>query len=68
MHKQKEKKEKKTHFFFFWYWYQVWWAQMQWARSLVMCMGGGWGEDSGYHCCLGMWWWSLDLVGHGCDV
>jgi hypothetical protein len=36
-----EKKKKLTSFVF-WYLYWVWWAQTQWARSSVACMGGGW--------------------------
>jgi hypothetical protein len=28
--------------FVFWYLYQVQWAQTQWARLSVVCMGGGW--------------------------
>jgi hypothetical protein len=37
-----ERGERKTDLLCFWYLYQVRWAQTQWARLSVACMGGGW--------------------------
>jgi hypothetical protein len=37
--------------------------------QVVGCVYGWWlGKDGGHCCRSGMWWWSLDLAGHGHDV